>query len=172
MRQCQMRYAGFVWRHNPYSLMFQSEKNTVELLPPYFASDVRAFSEKPCLIKGEGELFGEDCIEQYIRLKTLFSRRQEGVLSIEGLGSFYVAFISLSMLSQPKDNILSYAFSFRQKRYQTTDVTEEEYVIASADETLWDIAFQRHMAVEELIRLNPQIRFLDELTQGERVRIC
>ncbi|MBQ6152974.1 MAG: LysM peptidoglycan-binding domain-containing protein [Ruminococcus sp.] len=172
MRQCQMRFAGYTWRHNPYKLSFHSEKNIIELLPPFSSSDIRTFSQKPCVIKGEGELFGEDCIEQYIRLKTLFSQQEEGVLSIEGAGSFYVAFVSLSMLSEPKDNLLSYSFAFRQKRFEKTEITEEEYVTANADETLWDIAFHRNMTVEELIGLNPQIRFFDELREGERVRVC
>lgn len=172
MRQCQMRYAGFVWRHNPYSLSFQNEKNTVLLTPPFFSSDVRIFSDKPCVIKGEGELCGEDCIEQYNRLNALFSQRGEGLLSIEGVGSFYVAFVGLSMLAQPGDNILSYSFEFRRKRYDRIPVTEEAYTQAKADETLWDIAFRCNKEVEQIIALNPQIRFFDELDEGEKVRVC
>lgn len=172
MRQCQMRYAGYIWRHNPRTLSFQDEKNTVELLPPFAAADIRVFSEKPCVIKGEGELVGEDCVEQYIRLKTHFSQHEEGLLSIEGAGSFYTAFVSLSMLAQPKDNILSYSFVFRQKRFEKTRVTEDEYVSVGAADTLWDVAFRCHKTVEEIIALNPQIRFFDELEEGEKVRIC
>ena len=172
MRQCQMRYAGYTWRHNPHTLSFEDEKNTVELLPPFSASDVRVFSDKPCVIKGEGELFGEDCIEQYICLKSLFSQHPEGLLSIEGLGGFYVAFVSLNLSAQPKDDVLSYSFVFRQKRFEKTPVTEEEYTAAQEDDTLWDIAYRFHKTVEEMIALNPGIRFLDELEEGEKVRVC
>lgn len=172
MRPCRMRYRGYVWRHNPYKLSFFDEKSTAEILPPFSSSDIRVFSEKPCVIKGEGELFGEDCVEQYNRLKALFYEHDEGILSIEDAGSFYVAFVDLSMLSEPKDNILSYAFTFRQKKCDRIPVSEERYDIAGEDETLWDIAFRCHKTVEEIIALNPQIRFFDELSEGEKVRVC
>ena len=172
MRQCRMRFNGYGWQHNPRSLKFLSEKNKTELLPPFCTSDVRTFGEKPYRIEGEGELFGEDCIEQYIRLKMMFSQAGEGLLSIEGLGSFYVTFVSLEMLAQPKDNLLSYSFAFLEKNREKNEITESIYYTANGEETLWDIAYRYSRPIEELVRLNPGLRYPDELIQGERVRVC
>ncbi len=173
MRQCKMRYDGYTWKHNPKLLRFKSSQNAVTVLPPFSKSDVRILSEEPYTIEGQGELIGSDCIEQYQRLKALFSERSSGLLTIEGLPSFYVRFLSLDMTAEPVDHVLSYSFSFKEAKVQRTDVSEEEFCVVSSDgTTLWDIAYQYGKTIEELIRLNPDIRFIDELYEGEKVRIC
>lgn len=172
MKQCAMRYEGHTWRHNPKLLRFESQKNTVELLPPFSSCDLRVLSEKPFSIYGEGELIGKDCVEQYVSLRALFSQHSEGVLNIEGIGPFYVSFVSLKMTAQPTDDTLEYSFVFKEKKKEKTDVTENRFVTVSQGETLWDIAFKYGKTIESIIGLNPQIRFFDELQEGEKVRVC
>ena len=37
---------------------------------------------------------------------------------------------------------------------------------------MWDIAYAYDVPIERLTVLNPQIPLIDELSRGERVRIC
>ena len=92
MKLAPMRFKGVEWHHNPREITFSCEKEINELHAPYGRSYVQNTGRRNMLIKGEGELFGDDCMEQFERLYALFQEGGSGVLAIPKLGAVYAVF--------------------------------------------------------------------------------
>ena len=71
MNLVPMRFKGVEWHHNPREISFSCEQNVSELLSPFGISYIQNTGRKSTVIRGEGELYGEDCAEQFSRLLSL-----------------------------------------------------------------------------------------------------
>lgn len=72
MRPVPMRFMGYTWHHNPKELSVICDKTVVKFGVPYFKEMVQSFQSKLCTIKGVGELYGDDCLEQYKKLNEIY----------------------------------------------------------------------------------------------------
>lgn len=167
-----MRYKGFSWHHNPKRLNIKNSRKTVTLSYPYSYEQTQEIFRENCIITGEGELYGGDCIRQFNVLNRLFSQKGGGVLSIGGLPSVEAYFTKLELLCEPKENIISYSFEFTQCSSKEKTNTSVNYHIAESGETLWDIAYIYGTAVEALWEKNPVYKRPDSVQEGDRVIIC
>ena len=165
-----MKFKGYKWHHNPRELVFEDEKKVSELTAPFDKSVVQNAGRRNMRISGEGELYGEDCLDQFLRLLELFREGGSGVLSIAGIPSVYAVFESLKLVGRPRSDILTYRFVFRELMEERDDKLRE--VTAAPNENLWDISYRFGIDIDTLVRLNPQVRRPDELTAGEVVRLC
>ena len=165
-----MKFKGYKWHHNPRELVFEDEKKVSELTAPFDKSVVQNAGRRNMRISGEGELYGEDCLDQFLRLLELFREGGSGVLSIAGIPSVYAVFESLKLVGRPRPDILTYRFVFRELMEERDDKLRE--VTAAPNENLWDISYRFGIDIDTLVRLNPQVRRPDELTAGEVVRLC
>lgn len=165
-----MKFKGYKWHHNPHELVFEDEKKVSELTAPFDKSVVQNAGRRNMRISGEGELYGEDCLDQFLRLLELFREGGSGVLSIAGIPSVYAVFESLKLVGRPRPDILTYRFVFRELMEERDDKLRE--VTAAPNENLWDISYRFGIDIDTLVRLNPQVRRPDELTAGEVVRLC
>ena len=150
MKLIPMRFKGVTWRHNPRELTFESEKQINELHAPYAGCTVQDTGRRGMCVKGEGELFGADCLEQFRALLALFREGGSGVLSIENVKPFHAVFESLTLIGKPKPDVLTYRFLFN----------------------LWDVSYRFGIGIDALMALNPQVKRPDILTEGEVVRLC
>ena len=165
-----MKFKGYKWHHNPRELVFEDEKKVSELTAPFDKSVVQNAGRRNMRISGEGELYGEDCLDQFLRLLELFREGGSGVLSIAGIPSVYAVFESLKLVGRPRPDILTYRFVFRELMEERDDKLRE--VTAAPNENLWDISYRFGIDIDTLVRLNPQVRRPDEMTAGEVVRLC
>lgn len=172
MKLCAMRFCGHTWHHNPKSLEISSGKKVVELQLPFADDVITNFGEKPVVIKGVAELYGEDCLFQYEQLKRIYEKGECSVLCLPKLPPFYACFESLTLLATSKKDVLTYSFKFRQVHTQKSRGDEHEFVTVQNGETLFHISNEYDVKVEKLAELNPQIMFVNELKAGERVRVC
>lgn len=172
MISTNMRYKGFEWSHNPKKLRIRNGKKTVDIIYPFSYVNAREAFRQGCVISGEGELYGEDCIKQFNRLNRLFAQRGEGVLCVSGMPSVKAYFTRLELLCEPAENVISYAFEFEESSTEEKKNTGVSYHIVKDGETLWDIAYLYGVTVEELLLLNLQIRRPDSIREGERISIC
>lgn len=172
MISANMRFKGFDWSHNPKKLSIKNNRKTVTVSYPYSYAETEEMFKQCCVISGEGELYGEDCVKQFNRLNGLFSEKGAGVLSIGGMPSAEAYFTKLELLCEPKENVISYAFEFVQSSSAKKAGTGVNYHIVKAEETLWDIAYIYNTAVERLLELNPSCKRPDSLSEGDRVIIC
>lgn len=172
MKLCAMRYAGFTWHHNPKSLELSSEKRVLSVEIPYCTDVVKNFGEKELVISGVGELYGEDCFEQYNRLKKLYEESDASVLCLPNIPAMYAYFKKLKIEAYDKENVLTYSFTFvrenkksEQKHYTNTYTVKDE-------KSLWEISAKTDTDINKLIKLNPQLMFIDELKENDGVCIC
>ena len=80
-------------------------------------------------------------------------------------------FEKLEIKGEPKPNVLEYSFVFREvmEKKQTTSVT---YFDCENGQTLWDVAYKTGAKIDELVRLNPDVKFPDEDLGTRRVKLC
>ena len=123
------------------------------------------------VIKGTGELYGEDCMEQFERLFELFRRGGAGVLAIENTEPVFAVFESVKILGAPKENVLTYGFVFREVM-EEKESGKNTFHTARGGENLWDISYKYNIVIDELVRLNPQIKRPDIVDEGEVIRLC
>ncbi len=171
MKLVPMRFNGVEWHHNPRQISFECGKNVSELHSPYGNSYIQNTGRKNMIIRGEGELYGSDCLEQFGKLFDLFKRGGEGVLSFPKLSSVYAVFESLKIEGLPKPDVLTYSFVFRE-------VMEKKHghkklvCVTKEGENLWDISHTYKIDIDTLVRLNPHIRRPDIVEDGSVVLLC
>jgi hypothetical protein len=166
-----MRFRGVKWRHNPRELIFSCGKYVSETGFPNGLSHLESPGRKNLRIKGVGELYGDDCIEQFERLFRLFKSGGSGVLSIAGLSPVYAVFESLKVVGKPVNDVLVYEFGFAEVMEEKAGVKPVEYA-AGEGETLWDASYKFGIAVETLLRLNPSVKRADISQEGRVIRLC
>ena len=171
MNLVPMRFKGVEWHHNPREITFECAKQINELHAPYGRSYIQNTGRRNMLIKGEGELYGEDCTGQFGRLFELFKSGGSGVLAIPKLGTVHAVFESLKIKGSPKPDVLSYSFVFREVMEREVMDKPESYT-PSDGETLWDVSYRFDIVIDRLVALNPDIKRPDENLGGRAVALC
>lgn len=171
MKPVPMKFGEYVWHHNPQNISFECDRSVAEMKSPFGESSVQDMGRKNMKISGSGQLYGEDCAEQFERLFEVFRNSRKEVLSVPNLPSIYVVFEKLEIKGEPKPNVLEYSFVFREvmEKKQKTVIT---YFDCENGQTLWDIAYKTGVKIDELVRLNPDVKFPDENLGTRRVKLC
>lgn len=171
MNLVPMRFKGVEWHHNPREIAFSCEKKVNRLHAPFDKEYIQETGKKNMIIKGEGELYGADCGEQFRALLKLFKSGGSGVLSIPALGTLHAVFEGLSVKGIPKPDVLRYSFVFRElSEAEKRDITEAYN--AAEGETLWDVSYRFGIVIDRLIALNPWVKRPDNDLSGKEVALC
>ncbi len=172
MKLCAMRYKGYTWHHNPKSLEISSEKKVLSVEIPYCADVVKNFGEKELIISGVGELYGEDCFEQYSKLRKLYEESDTEVLCLPNIPPMYAYFKKLNIEADDKENVLTYSFTFVRENKKSERKHYTNTYTVKGEKSLWEISAKTDTDIDELIKLNPQLMFVDELKDNDEVCIC
>lgn len=173
MKNAPMRFDGMSLRHNPERLSISEKNHIREYSSPCCRADSVNLGQEQRRIEGEGELCGADCIAQYQALERLRQLKKKSKLVLPHMQPMYAYLKELSLTAKPVNNVLSYRFVFIEAQSPRRESKSADYYLTlSAGESLWDIAYAYAVPIEQLVELNPQIAFIDNLRQGERVRIC
>lgn len=166
-----MRFCGYGWRHNPREIRFECEKRINERQIPYGESLLQNMGSKCMVVRGEGELCGDDCTEQFGELLRLFRESQTGVLCIDRLRPMFAVFEELRLLGSPRENVLGYSFVFREAADEKSRLPVSSYITAEG-ENLWDVSYRFGIPIDSLVRLNPKIKRPDIVGAGTEVRLA
>lgn len=173
MKLAPMRFGGVSMRHNPEKLSISGKNRVQEYLSPCCEADSKVLGKELCRISGEGVLFGPNCIEQYQRLEKLQLYHTPSKLVLPKMQPIYAYLRELSLSAEAKDDILRYRFVFMETKSPHRALQGVQYyVTVSQGESLWDISYTFGRPIEALTALNPQISLIDDIDEGERVRIC
>lgn len=173
MRFAPMRFGGMSLRHNPAKLRISGSESVKEYRSPCCKADSVSLGRELRRITGEGEFSGADCIAQYQALEKLLLRAERAKLALPHMQPLYAYLRELELTAKPADDVLSYRFEFVEAQSPRPDHRGTVCCLTvSQGESLWDIAYAYGVPIERLTALNPQIPFIDELDEGERVRIC
>ena len=189
-----MRYKDFVWPHNPriYTIDFARKLGEAEV--PYGRCILQDMGFTRRILRGQGEFVGEHAYEDFKRLGTVFYRLGPGTLVHPIWQTANAYFTALSLRQEPRSDYVSYSFEFREE-YGGYEVglkeidppaptpgagggsgassagAETVWHTVAKGETLWGISGKYGVALNEVIRLNPQIRNPNLIFVGERVRV-
>ena len=110
----KMTFKTFVWPNNPHTYREEFVRE-----PVYYKNDLdyTVFKEMGPMkrtITGEGVFFGANAFASFRSLSALFADKTTGTLSHPGWGNRNVWFTGLEMTQEPKDNYVSYRFTFRE----------------------------------------------------------
>lgn len=171
MKLAPMKFGTYSWKYNPRKITFECEKSVNEMKIPFGFSTVQNMGRRNMMIKGEGELVGADCAEQFKRLFEVFRNSGVEVLTIPEMSGIYAVFESLEIIGEPKPDVLSYRFVFREitEKKQTE---KESFTYAKDGQTLWDISAGKGISIDRLVLLNPDVKFPDSNLFGKRVCLC
>ena len=173
MKNVPMRFAGCTFRHNPSKLRIEDAALMDAPQSPFAPPDSFRLGRKARIIRGEGELYGADCITQYRGLCALFERGERGLLSLPQLPPMTAYLSELRLEAEPREDVLSFAFAFVEALGATRGVSADSVIVtAQSGESLWDVAYAHGLSIDEAVRLNPQIEDIASLRAGEAVRLC
>lgn len=173
MKNAPMRFAGYTMRHNPAKLKIEDAARVVGILPPGADPDSLHLGRGLRAVRGEGELYGADCIAQYRELCSLYERGGKGLLSLPQMPPMTAYLKELRLTAEPQEDVLGFAFTFIEAQEDRSAVSGDAfYTVTQQGESLWDIAYAHDCGIDTLVRLNPQIEWIDELHPGEKVRLC
>lgn len=166
-----MRYKGFTFWCNPLSIEVESGRNSATYAFPYSGEKKSDLGEKCRIIKGKGELRGTDCLEQYAKLHALQAEGGAGVLTLPTMEPVKAIFTSLTAVADVTPDTISYSFQFAEVSSEVNESAEKIHTVKQG-ETLFDIAYEYGVSVDSLVKLNPQVKRPDELTEGGEIKVC
>lgn len=168
----KMSFRDFVFPINPsFIRIFHSRKISRQKIP-FGNNAVTDMGKNGRTISGEGEFCGENCIEDFERLKKVFETGGGGMLYIPSQKPIYAVFSSLELLAQDINGVIKYSFEFTESFEKSLNEHCTD-IISDGKSSLWDISYRYSVRIEELLRLNPSVRRPDFLIEkGKRVTLC
>lgn len=168
----KMEYNEYRWKFNPKKIEVTQERNIKEQVIPFWGNVFQDYGRKKRIVKGYGEFFGEDAQDQYQRLYNVFALGGVSYLKLPKLSPFLAVFVSLDLVGEAGPEFLRYEFEFWEyiKKQSVLGVLKlNNYHIVKKGETLWSIACMYSDSIEDIIKLNPQIKRPEELDVGQKV---
>ena len=172
MNVSKIRFKGYEWEHNPEKLKVADEDNLSEQKMPRGSSIAVKRSAKCRLVTGEGIITGYDCFDKFNEILKLQRSGESGILTLPGAKPFYAYFRKLELLCEPVPNTICYRFEFLEDSERNFIIEETLYHTTVSGESLWDISHNYGVKIETLVKLNPDIKRVDEIYTGRKVRIC
>lgn len=171
-----MKFRDFVWPNNPRSFTVEHRRALVSRKLPFQAYRVQDMGEDLCVYKGEGEFFGENAYADFLRLAELFIDGSPGLLVHPVWPAAEVYFASLKLKQEPKENYVNYEFEFWQssdgnRRSNVKLSLAPAYYTLQNGEGIGDVVLKSGLAADEILRRNPQIRNMNELAEGEVLKL-
>lgn len=167
-----MRFAGISLSHNPKELTVKRNKNVPQrrLLSGRNESGFALCAGDT--ISGKGELFGENCASDLDLLESIREKNQPAPLVVPCFGAFMAVLTELSLEAQPRGNYAAVSFVFTAVQPESRpEIRTDQYFTVNGVSTLWDVAYQFGADINKLVELNPHIRKIMILEEGERVRL-
>ncbi len=159
MKLQPMKFRDFVWPHNPETLNISRRRSLKEWRLPFSGSVVQDCGAEKRVVEGEGRFYGPGCIRQFQKLSELLEDGKNGVLTLPEIPPFSARFVSLGMIGTAEPDSIGYRFVF----------WEDGKAAGTEGASLWRVAHRFSSSVDELVALNPQIRWPNLLEEGERV---
>ena len=173
MKLQPMKYKGFSWPHNPETLTISRQREIKELKLPFSGGMTLDYGAEKRVIEGEGEFYGADCMEQFQKLSAVLEEEGSGILTLPNLPPFPARFVSLRMVGGAQPDLIRYRFVFREDGKSAAQGAAARYrsYQSAQGENLWAVAALFSTTVEELLALNPFLKWPNCLREGELVML-
>lgn len=184
MELTPMRYKNYIWPHNPRVYTIDYERVMAENKVPYGLYHLQDLGRTRRVMRGEGEFMGLDAYAQFGALANVFYDPGAGELIHPLWQAAKVHFVELSLKQEPRPDYVSYTFTFwedleyydtklekQQVTGQTGQGMEQKIHKVVRGDTLWSVAKQYGTTLEQILKLNPQIKNPNLIRVGQEVRV-
>lgn len=173
MKHGIMRFMGYTLHHNPHTLDVTNIANVIQQNIPHSWAITQNTGNSPIVVKGDGVFYGDNAFKQYMKLKAIEEKCEVGVLSVSGINPFYAFLSQLRLKCTPIDDYVEYSFMFVEapNHNNKENSTAPTQYTAEDNQNLWDIAFKLGVSVDDLIKLNPQLKNTSDISKGDVIKI-
>ena len=185
MTLAPMRYKTYTWPHNPRVYSIDYERKMAVHKTPFGLFRLQDLGRTNRIMEGEGEFVGEGAYAQFGQLANVFYEDGPGLLVHPLWQTANAYFVSLRLEQEPRPDYVRYSFSFwEDDSWYTglaTRLTEKGdrppapaqgvYHRVVKGDTLWAIARDYGLSLEEVVALNPQIKNPNRIQVGDEVRV-
>ncbi len=189
-----MRFKDYVWPHNPRIYEMSYKKEIVSHRVPFGLYTLQNMGRQHRVFRGEGEFAGVDAYAEFKRLATVFYDSSPGTLTHPLWDTTTAYFAALGLRQEPTRDYVSYDFEFWECYggygsglstpgvLAVSDVsalssrggaasTAARYYTVAYGESLWTVAEKTGLEPGTLLGLNPQIKNLNQISAGQKLRI-
>ena len=178
-----MRYKNYVWPHNPRVYSIEYERVMAENKVPYGLYHLQDLGRTRRVMRGEGEFAGPEAYAQFGALANVFYSPGAGELIHPLWQTASAHFVELTLRQEPSADYVSYSFTFWEDLdyYDTALGKEQDPTDGAPDgqlvhrvvkgETLWGISKSYGVSLEQILKLNPQIKNPNRIQVGQEVRV-
>ncbi len=188
MELSPMRYKDYVWPHNPKVYTIDYEREIAVDKVPFGLYRLQSLGRTRRVMRGEGEFVGEDAYAQFGALANVFYKEGAGTLVHPLWQVANAYFVELKLKQEPRPDYVSYSFTFWEdlgcydgklklegtvQDSQNGQSGQPEHVVHTVvkGDTLWDIACHYGVTVDQLLKLNPDIKNPNKIWPGQKVVI-
>lgn len=179
-----MRYKDYTWPHNPvvYSIRYEHHLQATPVLEGYDYLAWTGLGHR--VMRGEGEFVGAGAYKEFKKLASVFYEKSAGLLIHPVWQTAQAYFAELTLEQEPRADYVRYSFVFWEDLVEhdtalsnvdsgTTEIAQSEsaqarktHTVVKGD-TLYSIARQYGLTLNELITLNPQIKNIHMIYVGD-----
>ena len=172
MNDALMSFNGVAISHNPAALLVKRRKKVYSKYMISGREKSGAVLGEAEIITGSGKLCGDNWRSDLNILMKMCAENKAAPLSMPYFGAFTAVLTELTIAAEPKPDHVSVNFEFRAAGGRIhPPLRGKPYCAARQGDRLWDIAYENGMDVNEIVRLNPHIRYIMWLEEGEKVRL-
>lgn len=181
-----MRYKSYTWPHNPRVYSIDYERKMAVHKTPFGLFHLQDLGRTNRIMEGEGAFVGKDAYSQFGQLANVFYEDGPGLLvhPLWQISNAY--FVSLRLEQEPRPDYVRYSFAFweddswytglavqqrEQDGQQGKNAAGALYHRVVKGDSLWTIANTYHVALTQIIALNPQIKNPNLIRVGDEVRV-
>ncbi len=168
----KMSYKGFVFPLNPSVISIRHNRKTAASRIPYGNDFVEDIGSSGRVITGKGEFVGENCIRDFMKLKTVMDQGGGGILYIPSQKPVYAVLESLELSASDTQGAIGYSFRFIES-FDTIQSNKKTFCYGNGSNCLWDISYKYAISINLLMQLNPWIKRPDiPIYAWEKVALC
>lgn len=168
----KMSFGDFVFPVNPGMIKISHKRTAAVQKVPNENDIVCDMGIGGRVITGEGEFFGDDCEEQFGKLKKIFEKGGAGILYIPSQEPIFAIFKELEFRADDIEGVIKYSFVFVES-YENRTVKKFRRCISDGIKTMWDYSYGSGTDIETLMELNPDVTRPDvPVSAGKEVALC
>ena len=194
MNLSPMRFKNYIWPHNPRVYEIGFYRNMAVHHVPFGRDVLDSLGMQRRVLRGEGEFAGPGAYREFQKLATVFYEETPGILVHPVWQTANAWFVELSVKQEPREDYVAYRFEFwecydgyrleltapetaggiAQSQQEPPAAQTQQaaaYYTVTAGDTLYAIARKCGISLGELTALNPQIRNINLIYPGDRIRV-
>lgn len=165
-----MRFGNMMWQINPDEIKITRDRK-LSLQSDGSRSILFDGGEKGATVKVSGCFFGENADAMAAELENLMIRGNTEALYLPGMGLIRAKLKKLERQGTGGFSKAAYSMEFLEMKLpagqKIPELISGKTYMASGGESIWDVADVCKLSAEELVRLNPHIRQINLLREGE-----